>query len=332
MDKQKRRPILSVESVQDNPDEYRMNPYVRMARPDHWVKNLFVLPGTVAALVMLQAPLLPLIRPLLLGLASVCLVSSAGYTINEWLDADFDKFHPVKRMRPSVTGSVKRRFVYVSYALLAVAGLLLAAAVSMPFLLSAVALLLMGLVYNVKPFRTKDRVYLDVLSESVNNPIRLLLGWFIVTSQFLPPSTLVLGYWMGGAYLMAVKRYSEFHVFPDNKAAGLYRRSFARYTEESLLLSSVFYAIVASLLVGVFMIKYRVELVLTFPLLAILFVWYLHVGLKPNSAAQHPERLFREKGLFFFLLLLGAVMVVLLFVDIPWLHVLLSNALLTFRL
>jgi len=307
-----------------------MNHYLRMARPDHWIKNLFVLPGTVAALVMLKVPLLPLTWPLLLGLVSVCLVSSANYLINEWLDAAYDKFHPVKRLRPSVAGLVKRRFVYLSYALLTVSGLLLALAVSIPFLLAAVALLLMGLLYNVKPFRTKDRAYLDVLSESINNPIRLLMGWFVVTNQFLPPSTLVFGYWMGGAFLMAVKRYSEFRVFPDKQTAGLYRRSFARYTEESLLLSSVFYAIIASLLVGVFMIKYRVELVLTFPLLAVLFVWYLHVGLKPNSAAQHPERLYREKGLFLFLLLLGVLMVVLLFVDIPWLHVLLSNALLTF--
>ena len=305
-----------------------MKNYVRMARPDHWGKNLAMLPGTVAAIILLRIPLLPVIGPLLLGLASVCLVSSANYVLNEWLDAPYDRLHPAKRSRPSVTGLVKREFVYLEYALTAVAGLLLASAVSRPFLLASVALLLMGLLYNVKPFRTKDRAYLDVLSESVNNPIRLLLGWFVVTNQFLPPSTLVLGYWMGGAFLMAVKRYSESRLFPDRQTAGLYRRSFARYTDESLLLSSVFYAIIASLLIGVFMIKYRVELVLTFPLLAILFVWYLRVGLKPDSAAQHPERLFREKGLFFFVLLLAALMTVLLFVDVPWLHVLLSNSLL----
>jgi len=309
-----------------------MKSYVRMARPDHWVKNLAVLPGTFAAVILVRTPLPALLMPLLLGLASVCLVSSANYVLNEWLDAPFDKLHPVKRSRSSVAGLVKRRFVYLEYAVTAVAGLLLALAVSRLFLLAALTLLLMGVLYNVQPFRTKDRAYLDVLSESVNNPIRLLMGWFIVTNQFLPPSTLVLGYWMGGAFLMAVKRYSESRLFPDSRTAGLYRRSFARYTEESLLLSSVFYAIIASLLIGVFMIKYRVELVLTFPLLAILFVWYLRVGLKPDSAAQHPERLFREKGLFFFVLLLAVLMVVLLFVDIPWLHVLLSNSLLTFGL
>ncbi len=42
----------------------------------------------------------------------------------------------------------------------------------------------MGVLYNVKPFRTKDIAYLDVLSESINNAIRLLLGWFFVTADY----------------------------------------------------------------------------------------------------------------------------------------------------
>jgi len=29
----------------------------------------------------------------------------------------------------------------------------------------------------VPPIRTKDRVYLDVISESANNAVRLVLGW-----------------------------------------------------------------------------------------------------------------------------------------------------------
>ena len=53
-----------------------------------------------------------------------------------------------------------------------------------------------GLVYNVSPIRTKEKVYLDVLSEAVNNPIRLTLGWAMVDSTTLPPSSLLLAYWM----------------------------------------------------------------------------------------------------------------------------------------
>ena len=40
----------------------------------------------------------------------------------------------------------------------------------------------MGCVYNIPPVRSKDLPYVDVLSEAINNPIRMLAGWFIVTS------------------------------------------------------------------------------------------------------------------------------------------------------
>ena len=42
------------------------------------------------------------------------------------------------------------------------------------------------------PVRTKDRAYLDVLSESVNDPLRLLMGWFAIIPDALPPSSLIL--------------------------------------------------------------------------------------------------------------------------------------------
>ena len=53
---------------------------------------------------------------------------------------------------------------------------------------------LQGIVYNVPPLRTKDKPYLDVISESVNNPIRLLIGWAMVDPTTLPPSSIILSY------------------------------------------------------------------------------------------------------------------------------------------
>ena len=77
-------------------------------------------------------------------------------------------------------------------------------------MLTVVALLTMGVAYNARPVRSKDRAYLDVLSEAVNNPLRFLLGWFALAPYVLPPLSALLAYWMGGAFLMAIKRYSEY--------------------------------------------------------------------------------------------------------------------------
>ena len=86
--------------------------------------------------------------------------------------------------------------------LLLAAGLALAALVSQWFFITAVFLSLAAVFYNVKPFRMKEKAHLDVLSESFHNPIRLTMGWVIVTSSGVPPASLILGYWMGGAFIM----------------------------------------------------------------------------------------------------------------------------------
>ena len=58
----------------------------------------------------------------------------------------------------------------------------------MRFTLALLALWVMGCVYNIPPVRSKDLPYVDVLSEAINNPIRMLAGWFIVSSVTVAPA------------------------------------------------------------------------------------------------------------------------------------------------
>lgn len=296
--------------------------YLGIARVDHWIKNVFMLPGTALALLFVRPAVDLLLWHTVLGLASLCLCASANYTINEYLDGESDRFHPVKRLRPAAQQLLDARWVMVQYATLAALGLATAFEVGRSFTIASGVLLGMGILYNARPARTKDTQYLDVLSESLNNPLRLLLGWFALVNDVLPPSSIVLSYWMGGAFLMAVKRFTELRGFGDRARAAQYRRSFRYYTEDSLLLSAFFYAMCSAFFLGVFLIKYRIEFLLTFPLFSLMFAWYLAIGLKPNSAAQAPERLFGERGFLAFVGLICVVVAILFYVDIPGLHIL----------
>jgi decaprenyl-phosphate phosphoribosyltransferase len=298
---------------------------VATVRPDHWFKNIFMLPGGALALVLAGDPLPGAIGWLLLAIVSTCLIASANYTINEWLDAEFDRHHPIKKYRPSAAGQITAPMAYTQWAILATVGMSIAAAISTNFFLFSGILLAMGVIYNVKPFRTKDRQYLDVLSESVNNVLRFMLGWSAIINDVLPPSSILLAYWMGGAYLMAIKRYAEYRFINSAEGAGLYRRSFRYYTEESLLASAFFYALCSAFFLGVFLIKYRIEFLLSIPFLALLFTWYLVIGMRAKSPAQSPEKLYREKSFALYVAGLGCLIVVLFFVDLPWLHVLVEN-------
>lgn len=296
-----------------------MKKYIKIARPDHWVKNAFILPGIVIAFLLTDYSISvsQFVMRFICGFIATCFIASANYVINEWLDAEFDKFHPTKKYRPVVSENMKFSLVMLEYAICIVLGVGFSLLVNIPFLVVELILLFMGVVYNVKPLRTKDIVYLDVISESVNNMLRLLLGWFIVSDSLIPPSSILIGYWFAGAFLMATKRFAEYRMIGDPEKAGLYRKSFKYYTEVKLLVSSFFYAMCATFFIGVFMIKYRMQYILGMPLIFGLFCFYLAIAFKPDSAAQKPEKLYKEKSLLIYLFILVVVLIALTFIDIP---------------
>jgi len=295
--------------------------YVRIARPDHWIKQLFIFPGTAFALFLVkEVTLAERIIPIILSFVATSFIASANYVINEWLDAEFDQFHPNKNQRPVVSGNINLTGVLIEYSILTILGFVCSLLISKWVFFMELWLWIMGIVYNVKPMRSKEIPYLDVLSESVNNAIRLLIGWFAITSNHLPPVSIILGYWMGGAFLMATKRFSEYRMIGDKQAASLYRKSFKFYSEKSLLISAFFYALMSVFFSGVFMIKYRAELILDIPLICCLFCIYFYLSFEKNSSAQKPEKLFKEKYLMLYLIIILIITCVLLIVDIPWLN------------
>jgi hypothetical protein len=159
-----------------------------------------------------------------------------------------------------------------------------------------------------------------VVSESVNNPIRLLAGWFITGTPHVAPGSLLMSYWMVGAYFMAVKRFAEYREIGNRNVSMAYRRSFAFYDEPRLLVSIMFYAAFAMLTFGAFIARYRLELVLSFPFVALVMAIYLKLAFQPHSAVQNPEFLWKQKGLMICVILCAVVLSTLLFVDIPQLY------------
>jgi decaprenyl-phosphate phosphoribosyltransferase len=295
--------------------------YLSIGRPDHWLKNVFMLIGVVLAYFYKPSLLLGFdAGKLLAAFFATCLVASSNYVLNEILDAATDANHPEKKNRPIPSGRVWLPAAYLEWLLLGGIGFALAWYINLPFLLAAISLWVMGLVYNVRPLRSKEVPYLDVLSESVNNPIRLVLGWFVVTATTVPPVSLLVAYWMVGAFFMASKRFAEYRSINNKEQAAAYRKSFRYYDDNRLLVSMFVYASGAALLLGVFIIRYHLELILSVPLIAGFFGCYLRVALKPNSAAQDPERLFRETGLMVYLGVCLLTFVALMFVEIPVLY------------
>lgn len=305
----------------DSERGFALKPYVQIARVDHWFKNAFMLLGIVLA--FFYEPALfawSSVPRLLLAFFATCIVASSNYVLNEWLDAPLDRLHPTKKDRPAARGLVSMHGAMIEWLGLGALGLWMASQVGTAFAYSALALWVMGCVYNIPPIRSKDIVYLDVVSESVNNPIRLFLGWHALIPDLWPPLSLALAYWMVGAFFMAIKRYAEYRRIGDPAVAASYRRSFAYYDEQRLMGSAVFYMTACALFSGVFLVRYKLELILAAPAVAGFFAYYTMIGMRTDSPVQHPERLYRERGFFAYALFTSILFVFCMFLDFPALY------------
>ena len=291
--------------------------YLQLARFDHWVKNVFVLPGTFVAMIFTRSSFLGIIFPLGLALLATGFIASANYIINEYVDREFDRHHPKKKHRKSVAHDLSLKWVLVEYFVFILIGLSIGYCINKEFTWALCALLVMGFLYNIRPFRTKERVHLDVISESINSPIRMVLGWLVVTTTLMPPISLLIAYWMVGAYMMAIKRFSEYRYINNPQLAALYRKSFAYYNEQKLLTATFVYGFCYALFIGIFLVKHKLEFVFALPFQALLLVWYLNLGFKEDSPTQHPEILYKEKGFLLFLLFVIVITAGLFFIDIP---------------
>lgn len=294
--------------------------YISIARPSHWFKNVFILPGIFLAFFFKSLTLdVEILVSILVSLASVCLTASSNYVLNEILDAPSDAHHPDKKYRPIPSGRVRVSIAYAEWLILAFTGLGLATLCNSGLFLSCLALWIMGIIYNVPPFRFKDKPYLDVLTESINNPIRMAVGWFGTGMTISPTISVLFAYWMFGAFLMAVKRFAEFRHIGDADLSNKYRKSFSFYNEERLLVSILFYVALFGMFTGIFIARYRVELVLAIPFVGMAMASYFRMGFKPNSPAMNPEEMWRSPSIMISAGVAFMICLFCLFWDMPFL-------------
>ncbi len=293
----------------------KVKAYVSVLRFDHWIKNLFFLPGFIFALAFTGRALTwSLVVEVVLALLVFGLVASVNYTINEIIDAPFDRFHPVKKLRAVPSGRVKVSILYAIMVLfLFMAAVITYFLLPRPLLIVLGIFLVSGIIYNIPPLRFKDVAVLDVITESVNNPIRFTGGWLLVSTQF-PPWLLLITFWALGAFWMAGKRYGEMIYFKaEADKLRTYRKSFQFYTQ-SLLLGMI---IVSA---GLFVAGYIWSVAVFLPRLGLLlpfvvgyFAWYFRMIMRHDMMVREPETLIKNIPFLLFNLALGGLFLAVLF-------------------
>ncbi len=203
---------------------------IRLARPTHWIKNVFVLiPVPFALAAAAKDPSIDFrFEPItfLLGLLGFSLINSAIYTLNDSLDAEADRLHPKKRLRPIAAGIISRQAATVQIGVLALLGLVLCIATGKPAAVWLVAAYsTINVVYSLG---AKHVALLDVFLLSSGFVIRVLLGCVLVGAQ--PSAWLLLCTSSLALFLGFTKRRGDLRAGLD----GNHRPSLRDYSQTFL--------------------------------------------------------------------------------------------------
>ena len=205
---------------------------IKTIRPHQWVKNVFVLAPMVFAkdLVQTSAAGEPTLRldvtgKALIGTFVFCLLAGAVYTMNDLVDVEADRIHPVKRDRPIASGAVPVKLAKLFAVGLVIVAMALAFRLNLLFAAVAATYFIENILYS---FRLKKVAFLDVGFIAFGFVLRVIAGGYaanVKVSEYMIACTALLALFLGFG-----KRRHEL----EGEKAGKQRAALEAYTKGGL--------------------------------------------------------------------------------------------------
>jgi decaprenyl-phosphate phosphoribosyltransferase len=196
---------LPYESVSLNKTESKMSAYLRALRPKQWSKNLIVFAAPLFAFEFTASSLLGS----LLAFVLFCFASSSFYLINDILDVESDRRHPVKCKRPIASGLVSIPAAIMMAAILLGSALLIGWWQTPGLGAAILGYAILQVAYNLQ---LKHKVIVDVIAIAAGFILRAVGGAAaagIVLSHWFVLCTAMLALFLGIEKRKAELRLSE---------------------------------------------------------------------------------------------------------------------------
>lgn len=259
----------------------KLKAVIRLLRPKQWTKNLLVFAALIFAHLYDQPDKVILT---IYAFAALCLISSAVYALNDALDAESDRQHPVKRKRPIASGDLTLSQGLAVMVVCLVSGVLISAFVGQSFLLGIFGYLALQVLYN---FWLKQQPVIDVMIISSGFVMRAALGAVAINAYISGWLLFCTG--MLALLLATSKRRHEFHL----EGRGDSRAALKGYTAASIDAMVVFSAGVAAIAFGIYAIesdtaKQYPSLILTVPFVLFGILRYMYLTFAMEEGGE-PE-------------------------------------------
>lgn len=197
---------------------------IKVARPIHWVKNI-----ALFAAILLTGGLLDKADLVKVFWAFIAFnfATSATYIINDILDTNSDKLHPIKKFRPIASGSLPIFLAFFEAVIFAGLALMISALLNSLFFFMVVGYIVLQLFYSLF---LKNIAIIDILVIASGFIIRVYAGAFVIDAH--------LSVWFllcvisVALFLASGKRRAELNLVGEDHV--LTRKSLGHYKRELL--------------------------------------------------------------------------------------------------
>jgi 4-hydroxybenzoate polyprenyltransferase len=283
---------------------------LKSLRPEQWTKNLIIFAGLIFGRHLLDPR--PLARTLA-AFAVFCALSGAVYLLNDVIDREADRRHPLKARRPIASGAVPVGTALTVAAVLAVAALAAAFWLGPSFGVVAVAYVGLLALYSAS---LKHVVILDVLTIAIGFVLRAVAGAVVIQvpiSHWLLVCTVLLA-----LFLALSKRRHELVLLSESAIE--HRRILGEYSP--YLLDQMIGVVTASTLIAYIFYTFSPEtlqkfgtgnlgLTIPFPLYGIFR--YLYLVHQKEGGGSPAEMLLTDRPLLICVALWAAAVVFIIY-------------------
>lgn len=197
--------------------------YFNLLRIPQWIKNFFIFVPLVFSQHLFEQDYVKLS---LLGFIIFSFISSSIYIINDLIDINEDKLHPIKRFRPIPAGLISKGTAAAVASILAIGSFALLSLTNIKFGGTVLTYFVITILYSLK---LKNIVILDVFTIAAGFMLRILGGAFIISVEI--SSWLILTTMFISLFLAVMKRRSELK-FVTTDDAGSTRKVLVHYSTE----------------------------------------------------------------------------------------------------
>jgi decaprenyl-phosphate phosphoribosyltransferase len=186
-----------------------MRAYLKLIRPEQYVKNFFIIAPLFFGGAFLNTALL---LQVVLAIVAFSLAASSIYIINDFFDINEDRSHPVKSKRPLASGKIKVRNAFFLQAILMLFALILAFFLSTELFGVICLYIVMNILYSKW---LKHVAILDINIIAIGFVLRLLAG--AAVSGIQPSIWILLITYLLALFLGIAKRRTDVILAQNGK-------------------------------------------------------------------------------------------------------------------